>query len=112
MQALNRKERVHNLRINDILGSQTAEYNLDTSKVITRTIHYLQNEIVRKETCHATQYMLKKGLKLFGKKGVAASKVELTQMHQRICFKPELIKNLSAVEKKRAMKGLMILTQK
>ena len=56
--------------------------------------------------------MLKQGLKLFGKKGVAAGKVELTQMHQRICFIPESIKNLSPVERKRAMKGLMILSQK
>ena len=56
--------------------------------------------------------MLKKGLKIFGKDGEKASKAELMQMHQRICFKPELVKNLIVLERKRAMRGLMILTQK
>ena len=56
--------------------------------------------------------MLKRGLKVFGEQGVVTSKAELTQMHQRVCFTPELIKNLSELERKRAMKGLMILTQK
>lgn len=79
--------------------------------MIARTVLYLRNEIVRIETSHATQYMLAKGLKPFGEKGVAASKAKLTQMHQRICFRPELIKSLSVIEKK-AVKGLMILTQK
>ena len=88
------------------------EYSRDTGKVIARCIHHIRNEIVRKETTHATQYMLKKGLKIFGKDSEKASKAELMQMHQRICFKPELMKNLTALERKRAMRGLMILTQK
>ena len=56
--------------------------------------------------------MLKKGLKIFGKKIVAASKAKLTQMHRQVCFVPESVKNLTALERKRAMRGLMILTQK
>ena len=112
LQALKKTERIHNIRINDILGSRTAEYGLDTGKVIARNIHHLRNEIFRQETSYATQYMLKRGLKVFGEQGVVASKAELTQMHQRVCFKPELIKNLSELERKCTMKGLMILTQK
>ena len=37
---------------------------------------------------------------------------ELIQMNQRVCFVPELVKNLSEIEKKRAMRCLVILTQK
>ena len=112
LQTLERKEKIHNLRVNDIFGDRKAEYSRETGKVIARHIHHIRNLIVRKETSHATQYMLKKGLKIFGEDGVKASKAELTQMHQRICFKPELVKNLTPMERKRAMRGLMILRQK
>ena len=88
LQALKKTERIHNIRINDILGSRTAEYGLDTGKVIARNIHHIRNEIVRQETSYATQYMLKRGLKVFGEQGVAASKAELTQMHQRVYLSP------------------------
>ena len=112
MQTLERKEKIHNFCVNDIFGDRKAEYSRKIGKVIARYIHHIRNEIVRKETTHTTQYMLKKGLKIFGKDGVKASKAELTQMHQRICFKPELVKNLTPMERKQAMRGLMILRQK
>ena len=80
--------------------------------MIALYIHHLRNQIARKETVDTIQYMLNKGLKVFGEDGVKASKAELMQMHQRICFKPELVKDLSDIERKRAMRGLMILRQK
>ena len=86
--------------MDDILREKKAEYSRDTGKVIARYIHHIRNEIMRKETVHSTQYMLKKGLKIFGKDGVKASKAELMQMHQCICFKPKLVKNLSQTERK------------
>lgn len=112
LQALRRIEKVHNLQVNDILGCRAEEYSLDTGKVISRYIYHLCNEIARKETSHATQYMLNKSLKLFGEKGVVASKAELNQTNQKVCLVPELVKNLSEVENRRVMRDLIILTQK
>ena len=46
------------------------EYGLETGKVIARYIHDFRENIVRQEITHATQYMLKKGLKIFLEKRV------------------------------------------
>ena len=105
------KEFVHNLRVNDISGTRNLEYSLDTGKVIARMIHDVRDNIVRREESHAIQYFLKRGMKEFGEKaGKKAGQAELLQMHQRICFRPTLVKDLSASEKRKAMLGLMILS--
>ena len=89
------------------------EYGLDTGKVIARMIHDLRDNIVRREESHTIQYVLKRGLKEFGRSaGKQASKAELLQMHQRVCFNPTLVKDLTKSEKRKAMLGLMILSQK
>ena len=73
----------------------------------------MRDNIMRSEESHAIQYFLKRGLKEFGKaEGKKASKAELLQMHQRICFVPTLVKDLSPSEKRKAMLGLVILSQK
>ena len=48
IQALRKKEKVHNIRITDILGSRTAEYSLDTGKVIARNIHNCEMRLLGK----------------------------------------------------------------
>ena len=103
---------VHSLRIIDILDERSTKYGLEVENGIVRYIHDFCENIMHQETTHATQYMLKKDLKVFGKKGIEASKAELTQMHQQICFMLESVKNLSELEYKRMIRGLMILTQK
>ena len=68
---------------------------------------------MRRESSHAIQYFLKRGLKEFGNKaGKKASKAELLQMHQRVCFIPTLISELMPDEHRKAMLSLMILSQK
>ena len=104
------REVAHNLRVNDVTN---LEYGLETGKVIARLIHDMRDDIVRSEESHAVQYFLKQGLKEFGKaEGKKALKAKLLQMHKRICFIPTLVKDLSPSEKRKAMLGLMILSQK
>ena len=79
---------------------------------IARTIGTLRDNIANVESFHAQQYMLKKGLKIFGKKGKADDMVELLQQHQCACFEPVWIHKLSLLERKRAMISLMLLTEK
>ena len=113
VREMSSKEFVHNLRVNDITRTKNLEYGRDTEKVIARLIHDMRENIVRHEESHAIQYFPKRGLKEFGKaKGKKALKAELLQMHQRVCFVPTLVKDLSASEKRKAMLGLMILSQK
>ena len=56
--------------------------------------------------------MLKRGLTEFPIKGVPAAKEELTQMHDRRCFKAIAVAELTRQERVRAQEGLMILSEK
>ena len=56
--------------------------------------------------------MLKRGLKEFPIKGAPAAKEELTQMHDRKCFKAIAVAELTCQEQVRAQEGLMILNKK
>ena len=63
-------------------------YSDDSGKLIARIINHIRDKVVRSEEVHANQYMLKKGLAIFGKeKGKAAAKSEFSQLIQRTCFK-------------------------
>ena len=54
----------------------------------------------------------RKGIAEFKEEGVKASKAELSQMHQRICWRSVAVKELTRRERKRAQEGLMLLTRK
>ena len=60
----------------------------------------------------AQQYILQKGLKVFGDRGKKAAKSEIGQLHDRACFSPISIAQLTAVEHRKAMEALMLLTEK
>ena len=60
----------------------------------------------------AQQYILKKGLKVFGKRGHEASKKELDQLHRRNCFTPISVAKLLQTKRKKAMEALLFLTEK
>ena len=64
------------------------------------------------EKCFAQQYMLNKGLKVFGEKGKAASKKELKQLHDRLCFTPKSVAEMTPLETARAVEALMFLSEK
>ena len=56
--------------------------------------------------------MLKRGLKEFMHEGKDAAKCELSQMHQRRCYRAIAVKELTRQERQRAVEGLMLLTRK
>jgi hypothetical protein len=58
------------------------------------------------------QYGLKSGLRLFGNKGEAAIRKELTQFHTLKCFVPKDPSTLTREERRIALSSLMFLTEK
>jgi hypothetical protein len=60
----------------------------------------------------AQQYILQKGLKKFGQKGSDAATKELKQLHDRVCFEPISIADMSQSEIRKSMEALMLLTEK
>ena len=67
---------------------------------------------INREPCYAQQYLLHEGLKRFGDKGRAAVSKEVKQMHDRTCFRPIDINEMSPEEKKKAQVALIFLTEK
>ena len=57
-------------------------------------------------------HSLKRGLKVFGKRGKEAAHKEMKQPHDRLCFKPIDVSTLTPLERKRAMESLMFLVEK
>eukprot|EP00957_Ditylum_brightwellii_P074277 5643923-Ditylum_brightwellii.AAC.1 len=59
----------------------------------------------------AQTYGLRKGLNKFGDRGKKAVNKELGQLHSRNVFEPIHIKDITPLEKKRAMESLIFLTK-
>ena len=57
-------------------------------------------------------YSLSKGLKKFGDKGYEAASGEMKQLHDRECFTPINVQDLTPVEQKRALESLIFLVEK
>jgi regulator of RNase E activity RraB len=58
------------------------------------------------------QYILQKGLKKFAQKGSDAATKELKQLHDRVCFEPISVADMSQSEIQKSMEALMLLTEK
>jgi hypothetical protein len=93
-------------------GHQTTEYNIETAKVIAKTMCYFNNLINNKNHSFLETFSLKRGLKHFGAKGYDAACGEIKQLHDRVACKPIHIKDLTQREKKRAMESLIFLVEK
>ena len=65
-----------------------------------------------KEIQLGQQYILEKGFKWFGYKGIIGLKQEMGQLDDRDCLAPRHIKVLSNRERKRAQRALAYLTEK
>ena len=58
------------------------------------------------------QYMLEKGLKKFGDKGIESTKKEIGQLHDRKLFRPVHVKDITSNERRKAQIALAYLTEK
>ena len=92
---------------------QSTPYDAGLAPVIANFIIHLNNMDSSKQECHGQQYILQKGLKVFGyERGSSASGKELDQLHNRSCFAPLSVSSLTPSEKEKAMDALMLLTEK
>ena len=58
------------------------------------------------------QYTLAKGLQKFGEKGIEGTEKEIGQLHDRACFKPVRVEDMTSQEKRKAQIALAYLTEK
>jgi hypothetical protein len=88
------------------------EYSPSDAMLMARLIYDLNTRVVREGALFAQQYLLNKGLKIFGQKERDASKKEMDQLHRRSCFTPKSIANMTQLELRKAQQALMFLGEK
>ena len=103
----------HNLLIKSSPNpKEDVEYASSRASMIARVMYNLNQEARVYGTSFGQQYILQVGLKHFGEAGYTAAVKEMEQMYKRHCFTPISIGELTKHEKEKAMKGLMLLTEK
>jgi hypothetical protein len=88
------------------------EYGSNKAMLIARFIQDIMMNVNKHRASFAQQYMLQKGLKVFGNKGHEASMKEIDQLHKRTCFAPLKVKEMKPSKRKKAQIALMFLTEK
>ena len=88
------------------------EYTVNIAGVAARHIHSVNEKAMANGTSLGQQYIVQKGLKLFGQKGREAAASEMGQLHNRECFHPIHVSDMSASEKSKAQEALMFLSEK
>jgi hypothetical protein len=83
------------------------EYGSNKGMLIARFIQDKMMNVNEHGASFALQYMLQKGLKVFGKKGHEALMKEINQLHKRMCFAPLKIKEMKPSKQKKAQIALM-----
>jgi hypothetical protein len=80
--------------------------------LVARSIQDITMNVNKYRASFAQQYMLQKGLKVFGNKGHKALMKEINQLHKRTCFALLKEKEMKDSERKKAQMALMFLTEK
>jgi hypothetical protein len=88
------------------------EYGSNEAILIARFIQDITMNVNKHGASFAQQFMLQKGLNVFGNKGHEASMKEIDQLHKRTCFAPLKEKEMKHSERKKAQMALMFLTEK
>jgi hypothetical protein len=88
------------------------EYGSDEAMLIARFIQDITINVNEHGAPFAQQYMLQKGLKVFGNKGHKASMKEIDQLHKRTCFAPLKVKEMKHSKRKKAQMALILLRDK
>jgi hypothetical protein len=91
---------------------QSKEYSPSDAMLMARLIYDLNTRVVREGASFAQQYLLNKGLNIFGQEGQDASKKEIDQLHRRSCFTPKSIAKMTQIERRKAQQALMFLGEK
>ena len=104
-------EQCHNMVATES-NCKTIEYEGVIAGVAARFIHEMNERPMVEGKSMAQQYILQKGLKLFGKRGETAALKEVGQLHDRVCFKPLDVVTMTPEEKRKAQEAIMFLCEK
>jgi hypothetical protein len=88
------------------------EYGSNEPMLVARFIQDITMNVNRHRESFAQQYMMQKGLKVFGRNGHNASTKEIDQLHKITCFAPLKVQEMKHSERKKAHMALMFLTEK
>jgi hypothetical protein len=95
---------------------QIEEYTQETAMIIAYTMGHYNDTMSGMTDVEAYSflqtYSLNQGLKKFGELGRKAAHKEMKQLHDRVVFKPIHVKDMTVLEKKRAMESLIFLAEK
>ena len=111
---MKRMECHHNIFLQGEIDPKTSMMytTLEANLMAKFMTHYNQKQRTDKKWCYSQQYMLQKGLKVFKEPGAKAASAELKQQHDRVCFRPIKIADMSEEERRKAQEALMFLTEK
>ena len=70
---------------------------------------HINNRVTTRGASFVQQFLLHKGLKVFGEHGHEAATKEMDQLHRRNCFTPISVKDMTSTERRKAMGALMFL---
>ena len=93
-------------------ADEMREYDQDEGMLMARYIVDINTMTTIQGSAFAQQYLLDKGLKVFGKRGRGAASKEVDQLCKRSCFTPISIKEMTPLERKKAQMAIMFLTEK
>ena len=79
--------------------SEDYDYTGTEAIVVAQCIVEMNKKSKTQGVSFIQQYLLHKGLKLFGDRGREATKAEIEQLHERECFTPMSIAKISLIEK-------------
>jgi hypothetical protein len=91
---------------------QDAKCSCDFAMLIARTMDEFNLRATAHGASFTQQHMLKKGPQKFGERGAEASIKNMDQPHQRNCFTPVSVSEMTQAERKKAMEAFVFLTEK
>ena len=92
--------------------NEDVEYKNTHAMLIARCMDDINNRVTTRGASFAQQFLLHKGLKVFGEHSHEAATKEMDQLHRRNCFTPISVKDMTSTERRKAMGALMFLTEK
>ena len=90
-------------------NSEVLEYSPDTAVMIAFMMKEYNEKVSAEGYDFVIQYILQKGLKKFGERGLEASKKEIGQLYKRTCFTPIDVSTMTDSERKKAVEALLFL---
>ena len=103
------------MNLGNEFGEQEWEYDIDEAWMIEKLMIDLQEKAETDNIFEATfgqQYVLQKGIKLYGQKAIDGAIKEMEQLNNRDCFMPVRLEDLTDLERQRIRRAIMLVTQK